>query len=208
MTSDVTLNSGRETLALPTPRLEGGCSIESALHKRRSVRAFGGEALTLAELAQVLWAAQGVVDADGGRTAPSAGALYPLEVYAAAGRVAGLPPAVYKYLPKVHRLQCWAEGDRLDDLASAAWNQPFLKRAAAVLVFAAVDARTTAKYGERGIQYVHIEIGHAAQNALLQATALGLCAVPVGAFDEREAGKRLQLPRAEGVRYLLPLGKQ
>ena len=208
MTPDNAVNHANRTIALPMPRLDGHCSLEAALHRRRSVRGFGDEPLALVEMAQVLWAAQGVVGADGVRTAPSAGALYPLEIYAVLGRVAGLAPAVYKYLPEVHGLRLWAENDRVHDLAGAAWNQHFMKRAALIVLFAVVDARALEKYGERAIQYVHIEIGHAAQNALLQATALGLQAVPVGAFDERQAGALVQLPRSEGARYLLPIGKK
>ena len=197
-----------KSIALPTPRLESGCSVESALQRRRSVRAFGDEPLALADVAQLAWAAQGVTSADGLRTAPSAGALYPLELYLAARNVDGLAPGIYRYVPEVHRLKQWIEGDHCPELAGGALNQDFVKRAAVVMVLAAVEARTTGKYGERGIRYVHIEIGHAAQNALLQAVALGLSAVVVGAFDDDHVRRPLRMPRSEQALYLIPVGKR
>jgi SagB-type dehydrogenase family enzyme len=170
------------------------------------VRAFGDEPLALAEAAQLAWAAQGVTSADGLRNAPSAGALYPIELYLAARKVDGLAPGVYKYLPDVHRVRQWIEGDLGSELASGALNQDFVRRAAVMLVFTAVETRTTEKYRERGIRYVHIEIGHAAQNALLQAVAMGLSAVVVGAFDDLHVSKSLHLPETEQARYLMAVG--
>lgn len=196
------------SIALPAPRLDRHCSVESALQARRSVRAFSHQPLALAEVAQLLWAAQGVTSAEGLRAAPSAGALYPLELYLAVRNVDGLPAGVYKYLPEVHRLKPWAEGDRSHDLAGAALDQDFVRRGAIVIAFAAVEARTTAKYGERGVRYVHIEIGHSAQNALLQAVALGLNAAVVGAFDDQRVKQVLQMHRSEQALYLMPVGKR
>lgn len=196
------------TIPLPTPRLDSQYSVESVLQGRRSVRAFGHEPLALADVAQLLWAAQGVTSADGLRTAPSAGALYPLELYLAVGNVNGIAAGVYKYLPDIQRLKPWAEGDHRHDLADAALDQDFVKRGAAVLVFAATPARTTGKYGERGVRYIHIEIGHAAQNVLLQAGALKLSAVVVGAFDDRSVERALQLPQSEQALYLMPIGRR
>ncbi|MBI4195537.1 MAG: SagB/ThcOx family dehydrogenase, partial [Betaproteobacteria bacterium] len=152
------------------------------------------------------WAAQGVTSADGLRSAPSAGALYPIELYLAARNVDGLAPGIYRYLPEVHRLRQWVEGDHGPELASGALNQDFVKRAAVVLVFAAAKTRTTDKYRERGIRYVHIEIGHAAQNVLLQAVALGLGAAVVGAFDDDRVRKSLHLSETEQALYLVPVG--
>lgn len=206
MTPDNRMDYPVRSIALPTPRLESGCSLEAALQRRRSVRAFGDEPLALAEAAQLAWAAQGVTSADGLRSAPSAGALYPIELYLAARNVDGLAPGVYKYLPEVHRLRQWVEGDHGRELASGALNQDFVKRAAVVLVFAAVETRTTDKYHERGTRYVHIEIGHAAENVLLQAVALGLSAVVVGAFDDDQVSKSLQMPGTEQALYLIPVG--
>ena len=201
------MNSPLTSVGLPTPRLDSACSLEAALQRRRSVRAFSDRPLTLAEAAQLAWAAQGVTSADGGlRSAPSAGALYPLELYLAARNVDGLAPGIYKYVPDVHRIRHWVQGDHGAGLARAALSQDFVRRAAIVLAFAAVETRSTAKYRERGIRYVHIEVGHAAQNVLLQAVALGLSAVVVGAFDDGQTRRTLQIPENEKPLYLLPVG--
>ena len=207
MVSDIAPTQPLESFPLPAPRLASPCSVEMALQGRRSVRALGQKPLALAQLAQLLWAAQGVTSTEGMRTAPSAGALYPLELYLAVGNVSGLAAGVYKYQPEIHHLKQWAEHDRRHDLASAALGQDFVKRGAAVMVFASVQARTTGKYGERGIRYIHFEVGHAAQNVLLQAVALGLSAVTVGAFDDKHVARLLQIPPSEQALYLLPIGK-
>ena len=185
---------------LPSPRTDGAVSLERALQERRSVRSFTPEPLTLEELGQLLWAGQGITADWGGRTAPSAGALYPLEVYAA------LPDALYRYLPEGHRAQVVSAIDVRGALAAAALGQEAVAGAAAVLVIAAVPARTEAKYGYRAERYVHLETGHAAQNVLLQAVALGLAAVPVGAFSDEDVARVLGLDRGEVPLYLIPVG--
>ena len=152
-------------------------------------------------------AGRGVTAPDGRRTAPSAGALYPLEIYIVAARVDGLAPGVYHYEPVGHRLVPTADGDRIEALAHAALDQRWIGKAAAVLVIAAVESRTARKYGGRATRYVHIEVGHAAQNVLLQATAFGLAAAPVGAFDDRGVKALLALPREAEPLYLLPVGR-
>jgi len=202
----VTTRSG-DALSLPAPRRDSGFSIERALHERRSVREFGKTALTREEVSQLLWAAQGVTGRDGLRAAPSAGALYPLELYLVAGMVRDLDPGVYKYAPAGHRLMKIIAGDQRHDLALAAHGQDCVADAPAVLVFTAVERRTTRKYGSRGVRYVHIETGHAAQNVFLQATALGLGTVVVGAFGDDAVGELLQLPEGEVPLYLMPLGR-
>lgn len=194
-------------ISLPAPRQDSGFSLERALHQRRSVREFGGTALKRDEVSQLLWAAQGITDRDGLRAAPSAGALYPLELYLVAGLVRDLDPGVYKYAPAGHRLVKIVAGDLRRRLAAAAHGQDCVAEAAAVLVFTAVERRTTRKYGSRGVRYVHIETGHAAQNVFLQATALGLGAVVVGAFEDDAAGALLRLPEGEAPLYLMPLGR-
>jgi SagB-type dehydrogenase family enzyme len=185
---------------LPPPRTDGEVSLERALQERRSVRSFTREGLTPEELGQLLWAGQGITADWGGRTAPSAGALYPLEVYAA------LPDALYRYLPEGHRAQVVSAIDVRGALAVAALGQEAVAGAAAVLVIAAVPARTEAKYGNRAERYVHLEAGHAAQNVLLQAVALGLTAVPVGAFSDEDVARVLGLDRGEVPLYLIPVG--
>ncbi|MDH3217572.1 MAG: SagB/ThcOx family dehydrogenase [Candidatus Krumholzibacteria bacterium] len=199
--------NAKTIIALPAPRLESEQSLESALGNRRSIREYAKTSLSLQEVSQLLWATQGITADDGGRTAPSAGALYPLEIYLVAGRVASLDPGVYHYRTQDHGLVKRADGDKRAALARAALKQDCVRDGAAVVVFAAVYARTKKKYGDRGARYVHIEVGHAAQNTCLQATALGLGTVPVGAFDDNAVRKTLGLPSNERVLYLVPVGK-
>lgn len=194
-------------IALPAPRHDSDFSLERALERRRSVREFRDAPLTLPEISQVLWAAQGITNADGLRTAPSAGALYPLELYIVIGAVRDLSPGIYHYEPRRHVLIPTGTGDRRRELAARALGQGSVADAAAVLVFTAVERRTTHKYGGRGTRYVHIEVGHAAQNVLLQATAWGLGAVVVGAFDDAGVSGLLKLPQGEAPLYLVPLGR-
>lgn len=196
-----------DMIKLPEPRYDSDTSIEEAVLLRRSVRQYKDEPLTLAELSQLLWAAQGITNPGGFRTAPSAGALYPLELYIAAGNVEGLSPGIYRYESDGHGLENIADGDVRDDLCSAALDQSAVKDAAAVIVFSAVFERTTGKYGERGIRYVHIEVGHAAQNVYLQAASLGLGTVVIGAFDDDEVKKAMNMDESEEPLYIMPVGK-
>jgi SagB-type dehydrogenase family enzyme len=174
---------------------------------RRSIREFAPGALALAEVGQLLWAAQGITDSVGLRTAPSAGALYPLEVCLAAGEVSALTPGLYRYDPNRHILAKTEDGDRRTELANAALGQAWIAAAAAILVLAAVYRRTTDKYGARGERYVHIEIGHAAQNIYLQALALGLGTTEVGAFDDRAVKAVLGLPGDQNPLAIMPIGR-
>jgi len=194
------------TVQLPKPEVRDHASLGDALRQRRSVRAYSARSLTLQQVAHLLWAAQGRNDPSGMRTAPSAGALYPLELLLAAGDVAGLDPGVYRYRPQQHTLEMLHSGDRRDRLARAALGQSWVADSAAILIITAIYERTTRKYGERGRRYVHIEIGHAAQNALLQAASLGLGAAVVGAFDDAAVASLLDLPAPEQPLYLLPVG--
>jgi len=194
------------SLALPPPRTKGEVSLERCLFKRRSVRSFKNAALPLTDLSQLLWAAQGITAEGYLRTAPSAGALYPLEVYLAAGNVDGLPPGLYHYLPKPHELALAKAGDLRHELARAAGSQDCVANAAAIILFTAVYARTSGKYGQRAIRYVHLETGHAAQNVCLQATALGLGTVTVGAFEDDEVKRVAALPPSHEPVYLMPIG--
>jgi SagB-type dehydrogenase family enzyme len=196
-----------DVISLPVPRQDSGVSLERALRDRRSVREFSRAAVTQDEMSQLLWAAQGITNRDGLRTAPSAGALYPLVVYLVAGTVQNLEPGVYKYVPAGHKLMKIIAGDQRRQLAVAALGQDSVAGAAAVLVFTAVEKRTTRKYGERGVRYIHIETGHASQNVFLQATALGLATVVVGAFGDDAVGALLKLPPGEVPLYLMPLGR-
>ena len=194
------------SIRLPEPRLEGRVSVERALKARRSVRAFQTAPLTLGEISQLLWAAQGVTGSAGHRTAPSAGALYPLTLYLAVGKVSGLQPGVYRYDPADHSLVRTGEGDRRA-LVGAAAGQDWLEQAAAIVVISANPTRTTARYGARGQRYVHIEAGHAAENLSLQAAALGLGVTDVGTFDDAKVKRVMGLAAAEAPVLLLPIGR-
>lgn len=196
-----------DTRKLPQPLLHGGDPLQSVLARRRSVREYSDEPLTLDELSQLLWAAQGVTAPEGLRAAPSAGALYPLTPYVVIGNVEGLPVGVYKHDPVVHLLALVAEGDRRAELADAALGQECVAAAAAVIVLGGVYGRTTRKYGERGRRYVHQEVGHAAQNVCLEAVALGLGTVVVGAFDDRAVRAVVRMTRLEEPLCLLPVGR-
>ena len=196
-----------KTIMLPKPRYAGDISVEQALRARRSVRSYKDDALDMAEISQILWSAQGITSARGFRTAPSAGALYPLELYLIAGNIKDLPAGIYNYRPGDHALREIVPGDRRSDLSRAALRQSSIKKAPAVILFCAVYERTTGKYGQRGIRYVHMEIGHAAQNVCLQAIALGLHTAVIGAFRDAEVKTIANLPADEQPLYFLPVGR-
>jgi SagB-type dehydrogenase family enzyme len=188
--------------------LKSDVSLEEALTQRRSIRSYSKDSLSLEQIGQLSWAAQGITDGDGLRTAPSAGALYPLEIYWVIERVAKLGRGVYRYRPAGHLLETVAIGERVHALAHAALGQSAIHDAAAVLVIAAVYERTTVKYGSRGRQYVHYEAGHAAQNVLLQTVALDCGAVVIGAFDDGSVHKTLGSPADEEPLYLITIGRK
>ena len=193
-------------VALPSPQRDGGVAVERALALRRSVREYADRALPLAAVSQLLWAAQGTSDARGLRTAPSAGALHPLELYLVAGRVSGLGAGTYRYEPREHRLLPIGKGDLRDRIAAAPLEQAWIAEAPAILVLAAVVERTARRYGERASRYVHMEVGHAAQNVYLQAVSLALGTCIVGAFDDARMRQVLALPAEVDVLALMPVG--
>jgi SagB-type dehydrogenase family enzyme len=195
-------------IRLPAPKKDGATSVERALQERRSIRDFKSQPLSIAEVSQLLWAAQGITASGGLRTAPSAGALYPLEVYLLAGNVDGLPEGVYKYRPDAHEVMRVVAGDKRTELSRAALGQTSIRDGAAVLLLTAVYGRTTARYGERGIRYVHIEIGHVGQNVCLQAVALNLGAVVIGAFDDSRVKRIANLMPQEEPVYLIAIGNK
>jgi len=195
-------------IELPEPRHDSGVSIEETLLERRSVRDYTGEPLTLEEVSQLLWAAQGTTDPRGYRTAPSAGATYPLDIYVVVGDVESLAEGVYHYESAEHKLVKVLDGDWRAQLAGAALGQSWVKNGAVNIVFTAVYERTTRRYGDRGIRYVHMEAGHAAQNVYLQATALGLGTVVIGAFRDDRVKEILNLPENEQPLYIMPVGRK
>ncbi|HEY60887.1 MAG TPA: SagB/ThcOx family dehydrogenase [Anaerolineae bacterium] len=197
-----------EKIKLLEPEYDSNTSVEQALLERRSVRAYKDEPLTLTEVSQLLWAAQGITDPRKGfRTAPSAGALYPLEVYVVINNAEGVAKGVYKYKPHEHELVKVKDGGVRDELTVAALGQTCVGDGSMVIVFSAVYERTTQKYGDRGIRYVHMEAGHAAQNVYLQAVSLNLGTVVVGAFKDDEVRKILNMSDEEHPLYIMPVGK-
>lgn len=201
---------GREQkmITLPEPAHHGKISVEAALQARVSTRTYAAGPLTLNQVSQLLWAAQGITSQSLRRTAPSAGALYPLEVYLVAGHVQGLAPGIYHYLPQAHGLELVLSGDRRKELAIAALGQGSIENGAVNLVLAGVYGRTAAKYGSRARRYVHMEIGHAAQNIYLQAVALKLGTVAVGAFDDEQVQQILGMEKDEAPLCIMPVGRQ
>ncbi len=187
--------------ALPRPTTRGSMTVEEALARRRSVRDFLPRPLTEAQLSQLAWAAQGITDrARGFRTAPSAGALYPIELYVVTAQ------GVRRYLPRTHAFVAVATADRRKELSRAALNQAWVARAPATFVVAVVFERTTRKYGQRGIRYATIEVGHVCQNISLQAVALGLGSVSVGAFDDERVRRLIAAPSEHKPMCLVCVG--
>jgi len=196
-------------IKLPEPRYKSQVSVEEAISKRRSVRNYLGKPLKLEEISQLLWAVQGITDEQRKlRAVPSAGALYPLEVYVVVGNVSSLKEGIYRYNPFDHEIIKFREGDYRNDLSLAALGQSCVKNAAISIVFTGVYDRITKKYGERGIRYTYMEAGHAAQNIYLQAEALGLGTVVVGAFMDDKVKEVIGMKEEEMPLYILPVGKK
>ena len=189
------------------PDIEGRTRFERVVANRRSIRDFRGGPMTSVELGQLLWAAQGISDPAGLRTAPSAGALFPLELYAIFQGSDDLEPGVYHYLPSRHGIEQVKKGDFRADFAAAAVGQQWTARAGVILVVAAVYSRMANKYGERSRRYVAIEAGHCAQNVYLQSVALGLGATEVGAFRDGSVSRLVALPRNEEPVTCMVVGK-
>ena len=182
-------------------------SLEELLCQRRSIRAYSDTPLTKDEVMKLLWAGQGITSNRGFRTAPSAGALYPLELYLVVGNVNNLAPGIYKYSPVQNDLNLVREGDVRAGLAAASLGQSSVSAGAIDIVIAAVYERTKVKYGARGERYVHIEVGHAAQNICLEATALGLGVVTIGAFNDAAVAEVIGMSLDESPLYVIPVGR-
>jgi SagB-type dehydrogenase family enzyme len=187
-------------IKLPDPVLKGSISIEECVERRRSVRSYGSASLTLRQISQLLWSVQGITGPRGFRASPSAGATYPLEIRVVKS------DGVFLYIPQGHKLVQESAKDVSKGLASAALGQSYVEDAPCSFIMSAVYARTTGRYGERGKRYVLIEIGHAAENLHLQAVALGLGSVPIGAFDDSQVKTVLNLPENEEPLYIIPVG--
>jgi SagB-type dehydrogenase family enzyme len=179
--------------------MRSAVSVEESLARRRSIRQFQDRHLSWNDVGQLLWACQGVTDPEGLRTAPSAGALYPLDVFVV------ISSGVYRYYPEPHEVRRTVDRDVRSRLRTAAVDQDALA-APCIVAIAGVEQRTTSKYGDRAWRYVVLEAGHAAQNVLLQATALGLCGVPIAAFDDEEVRTILGAPSQDQILVLIPVG--
>jgi SagB-type dehydrogenase family enzyme len=202
------IGSATDVIKLPPPAHRGKMSVAEALKKRRTVRSFAHRGLDLNQVSQLLWGADGASDPRGYRTAPSAGATYPLEIYLVAGErgVAGLVPGLYRYRPESHSLELIQRGDLRAPVARACLHQTWMAEAPIMVIFAAEYQRCLARYGERGIRYTHMEVGAASQNLFLQAEALGLAAGIVGAFQDRTLQDLLKLPAAHEPLLVMPVG--
>jgi SagB-type dehydrogenase family enzyme len=206
-----------EVIDLPTPRPKSAISVEEALKNRRSIRRYENTPMTLAEMSQLLWAAYGITMTrenmpaflrGGLRTAPSAGALYPLELYVVVRNVTGIPAGVYWYKSEVHKLVRISEDDKWDALSEAAFHQPHFKTAAAAIVYSAVFERCTVKYGQRGRErYVCMDLGHSSENVYLQAQALKVGTCAIGAFNDLWLKQAIGMTEKEEPLLILPLGK-
>ena len=193
-------------IKLPQPNFEGTMSVEEALLKRQSIRDYSDLEISLENLSQLFWAAQGVTRQGGGRTAPSAGALYPLELYILIRKVEKINPGIYHYDPHKHSLSLVKSGNFSNDLMEASLNQHPIGDAVINIIITAEFLRTTKKYGERGNQYVYLEAGHAAQNIYLQATALELGTVVIGAFKDELVQNVIGCPDSHKPVYVIPVG--
>jgi SagB-type dehydrogenase family enzyme len=196
-------------MELPTPKFDGETCLEKAIKERRTVRSFDPSHLTVEQLSQLVWAAQGIT-ADGGylRAAASAGALYPIDLYTVLGEngVEGIGAGVYHYEPKGHRLSLVTQGDLRNELARASLSQMWLAIPPLSIVITAEYDRINIKYGKRGVRYAMIEAGHAGQNIFLQAEALGLGAGIVGAFNDRDLIRVMGIPRSHEPLLIMPVG--
>lgn len=194
-------------IKLPSPVYDSNTSIEEALLKRRSVRYYSSKQLNLTELSQILWSAQGITDKISGlRTAPSAGALYPLEIYVVVANVKSLEPGLYKYNPNSHIIARILKGDIRDEISNSSLKQESITISSAIIIITAIYDKTSVKYGKRAERYVHMEVGHTGQNIYLQCTSIGLGTVMIGAFNDDALKRVLNLPDNENPLALYPLG--
>ena len=197
-----------EEILLPDPKEDSDVSIEKAIKNRRSVREFMHEDLTIQEISQLLWSAQGITEsAESKRTSPSAGGTYPLEIYINIKDAEELTPGIYKYSPKNHTLVQIVDGKKSLEISNAALGQDFINKSPVNIIITAIHERTTQRYGNRGEQYVHMEAGHTAQNIYLQCESLDLATVGVGAFNDDEVAQILQLNEEEHPLYIMPIGR-
>ncbi len=209
------------TIQLPEPILSGSCSIEGALARRRSVRDFKNEATSLAALSHLAWAAQGVTRKEdappgwrwgtwegGKRTAPSAGAMYPLALYIVAGNVDGLRSGVYKYLAPTHELLAISDGDKRARMSTRGPGQKWIEDASILFVLSGNLGRLEPRFGDRSARYLHFEAGHVVENICLEAVALGLGSTVVGSFVDDAVKGVVGMPEEESPLVIVPVGTE
>ncbi len=192
-------------IKLPEPSYNSSVSVEEALRKRRSVRSYASDSLTITEVSQLLWSAYGCTQGKK-KTCPSAGATYPLEIYLLCGKVRDLKTGLYQYDPSSHSIKLLNEKDLREKLTKASLNQEYIAEAPISIVIAADFSRTTRAYGNRGERYVYMEVGHCGQNIHLQCESLNLGTVIIGAFDDDEVKKLLGIK--ENPLYIMPIGRK
>jgi len=205
------MGTGQPTkIFLPAPSRKGSISLEEAISRRRSVRDFSPQPISQSQLSQILWAAQGITDTSRRyRAVPSAGATYPLEILVACGRngIEEIGAGIYHYNVADHSLSLHHQGDVRLDLAKAALDEAMIYQAPVDIIICALYQRTTRHYGSRGERYVHMEAGHAGQNIYLEATALGLATVAIGAFHDEPVREILRLDKQYKPLYIMPVGR-
>jgi len=192
--------SNDNLIILPAPDSKGRVALEAAINKRRSIRSYEDADLTYEQIGQLLWAAQGITDKRGYRASPSAGALYPLEIYITN------KDGFFHYIPNGHKLKKISGEDLRGKLQQVTLFQTSVKTASVDIIICGIYERVTSRYGQRGVRYTDIEVGHAAQNIHLQAVALGLGSVPIGAYKDEAVGKVLSLPEDQVPLYIIPVG--
>ena len=204
----LTAGFGAETIKLPPPAKKGTVSVEEALQNRRSNRRFAARSLDLAQISQLLWAADGINNPQGKRTAPSGRAAYPIDLYLVAGErgVNGLAPGVYRYLVADHALEPVAKGEFRKAVAQACNSQVWIGEAPAILVITGDIKRSEAKNGDQGTLFTHLEAGFIGQNIFLQAGTLGLGAGVAGGFKDKPLAQALKLPQADIPFLVMPVG--
>jgi SagB-type dehydrogenase family enzyme len=209
---------GQTIIKLPSPQLKSKVSLEETILRRRSVRRYRKEPLHLSHLSQILWSAQGITGTKAFRAAPSAGATYPIEIFVVVGKQSviaskikqapeDLPAGIYHYEANSHSLNLHKLADSRPDLARATLDQEFIIDAPVDIVICALYHRTSYRYGRRGERYVHMEVGHVGENIHLQAVALGLATVEVGAFYDEDVSRVLEVDEQIKPLYIMPLGK-
>lgn len=205
--SKTVMVKSQNIIKLPTPIFQSSLSIEEAIYNRQSIREYKGEPLTLAEISQLLWSAQGI-NKHHSRTVPSAGALYPLEIYLVVKNVNDLSTGVYHYLPSSHSLEIYLNDDIVEELTVAALDQEMIAEASLNIIISGIFERTAVKYGDRAEQYVYQESGHVSQNIYLQCESLGLGTVTVGGFNQKAVDQLLGFAEGQMTLYIMPVGRK